>query len=826
MKIKTLKNYQEQAMQNALHHYSWAQQQYAALPDTASAEERRGIASHQGCLLLEAPTGSGKTLMAAHLVETFSAKENVVWFWFAPFKGVVGQTVSFLKTQCAGLRVRDLTTDREISGSRSGDVFVTTWQTVAVKAKEKRTARNDSEMAAGTDTLVAELRKMGYQIGVVVDEAHHSFQGQSQAAAFYKDVLVPEYTVLITATPDDKDITKWKAACGIENVHRIAVSRADAVAAGLVKNGVKCISFMPDAASAGLVDLEMTCLRCAKELQDDLKEKLQASKISLTPLLMVQVDSKSKDAAARAKAKLLQCGYAEEAIRIHTADEPDQGLETFAKDESVEVLIFKMAVALGFDAPRAFTLVSMRSAKDEDFGVQLLGRILRVHGKLQGKSVPDALNYGYVLLANPAGQEGLQAAGVRMNAMKTEMDKTAPTVAVVCVGGQNGLQLVGPGGQTTLFPTTFTLPVVVGGTQPPGTTVTSTSTNISGNEQIELTLDGGTLVQPPTPTASTPGFIAAITSETVALAKKHRYALRPEAPKRFVAITIPDDVEDLEEDCAKHFLVSAEALLAGMVTKVQVTQRTLEVFTGQLMLDFKQADIAPAELARRAQEVLLKNDLFSAKELRKLLVTRLRSYFKQEGMGGHDNQAAAAAFLNAMLVAQPGVLAEAQKKAIAERAQEVDAAELPESYEFEQPVTQSMRNIYGIYPPGLNTWELAFAQNLDAAPGNIVQWWHRNEPHKPHSVNLMLASGKQFFPDFVIGVEGRSKLDGVLLADPKLMWEMEKEHDKVLAEHPKYGRALILTKPSQFGWHTIVWDSKQKRPALGSAWNWQDAAGW
>ena len=53
-----------------------------------------------------------------------------------------------------------------------------------------------------------------------------------------------------------------------------------------------------------------------------------------------------------------------------------------ANNERVEVLIFKMAVALGFDAPRAFTLVSMRAAKDEDFGVQLLGRILRVHRRL------------------------------------------------------------------------------------------------------------------------------------------------------------------------------------------------------------------------------------------------------------------------------------------------------------------------------------------------------------------------------------------------------------------------------------------------------------
>ena len=173
--------------------------------------------------------------MAAHLLEEFSRRENVVWFWFAPFKGVTGQTVSFLKEQCGGLRVRDLALDRQVSGSWRGDVFVMTWQTVAVKVADRRNARKDSEQAPGTDTLVAALREMGFRIGVVVDEAHHSFQGQGQAAAFYNDVLAPDYTMLITATPDDKDIEKWKKSCGVAEVQRISVSRSDAVDAGLVK---------------------------------------------------------------------------------------------------------------------------------------------------------------------------------------------------------------------------------------------------------------------------------------------------------------------------------------------------------------------------------------------------------------------------------------------------------------------------------------------------------------------------------------------------------------------------------------------------------------
>ena len=52
------------------------------------------------------------------------------------------------------------------------------------------------------------------------------------------------------------------------------------------------------------------------------------------------------------------------------------------------MLIFKVAVALGFDAP-LFALVSMRGAKDTDFGIQVVGRILRVHHRLQAKALDN-----------------------------------------------------------------------------------------------------------------------------------------------------------------------------------------------------------------------------------------------------------------------------------------------------------------------------------------------------------------------------------------------------------------------------------------------------
>jgi len=91
-----------------------------------------------------------------------------------------------------------------------------------------------------------------------------------------------------------------------------------------------------------------------------------------------------------------------------------------------EVLIFKMAVALGFDAPRAFTLVSMRGARDTDFGIQVVGRILRVHRRLQGREVPELLRNGYVFLADAENQTGLTGAADKINAIRTGLSEISP----------------------------------------------------------------------------------------------------------------------------------------------------------------------------------------------------------------------------------------------------------------------------------------------------------------------------------------------------------------------------------------------------------------
>ena len=171
MSTKTLRGFQETAVESGVGLFTTAK----GLLDAAGADaaSRAMAINHNGYLLIEAPTGSGKTLMAGTIVERFSHEEDAVWFWFAPFKGVTGQTAAFLREQFHGLRLRELADDRAAAMSKRGDVFVTTWQTVATRVKDKRNVRKEGDTNPSIDTLIETLRDAGLRIGVVeIGRAH------------------------------------------------------------------------------------------------------------------------------------------------------------------------------------------------------------------------------------------------------------------------------------------------------------------------------------------------------------------------------------------------------------------------------------------------------------------------------------------------------------------------------------------------------------------------------------------------------------------------------------------------------------------------------
>ena len=83
-------------------------------------------------------------------------------------------------------------------------------------------------------------------------------------------------------------------------------------------------------------------------------------------------------------------------LAIHLSGEYEN-LENIAKNTyETEVLIFKQAIALGWDCPRAQVLVLFRDWKSLTFSIQTVGRIMRMPEPDKPHYENESLNHGYV----------------------------------------------------------------------------------------------------------------------------------------------------------------------------------------------------------------------------------------------------------------------------------------------------------------------------------------------------------------------------------------------------------------------------------------------
>lgn len=800
------------------------------------ASSKQLIIAHRGALLFEAPTGTGKTLMAGNTVERLSLSHKVIWFWFAPFAGVIEQTSKSIRQEFKNLRVKDPSADRDITTLASGDVFVTTWASVAVVNTESRKIRKDSELQLSLDEMIVQARVLGFHIGVVVDESHHSFRGQSQASSFYQDILSPDITILATATPKDKDIEDFVTRNNIKHLNRISVSRKKAVEAGLIKKGVKVAVFKaPQAGVEELVNFRQTALKYAVRAHKQIKTLLEETGQSITPLLLVQAES--QDNIKVVEQWLYDMGFTSGQVRSHSSKEPDPHLLTIAADESVEVLVFVMAVATGFDVPRAWTLVSLRTSRDADFGTQIVGRIMRVDRRLQNVvDVPESLQNAYVFLADNEAQAGLNTAAQRINAIEDELAIVSDNVAVFTIGEETAATITDKHGQLPL--------IAPAGTNTDGNPAndnhpdeSSNNSSATAGEQQALFVLG---LVPNSPTskgsAKTTGKNPS-PSPSPPQSNIFRYSLRDDIafPRQFRKAVISVEQSNLLAEVVSLFRFDDGLINVARQSAAKIIMEQTEIF-GQTteVPEEVLATLAQDEIDKHAQLTLdfaNKDGMINIRDLFLALENQLGREFRDRGWDDMEAPGALRKAMNKILALRPAMLRDAVIEATKRHITVADAAHLPEEIITSSALQPSRLNVYKACPDDLNSWELAFVQELDRDTTGTVLWWHRNPPRKPYSVGIPLPGQSQqsyYWPDFIVGVNNRSRGNGILLVETKRVLNDEEgnAHAKSKVEHPEYKKPMMLYWENEARWMVVEYDPAQDKNVLERVWKASLMVGW
>ncbi len=377
--------------------------------------------------LLRAPTASGKTLMLGRIAERISEPLQMMWLWFVPYGFLASQTIGSIFDNCPGLLPLSLASERR-SDHHPGDVLVGSIGLVSVKDRDMRKMLRVNDVGLPSlQRIVARARSRGMKIGIVVDEAHIAVDSETEFGRFCK-ALMPDRMLLATATPRDVRLNAFVTASGHNEFKDFPVSRDAVVDAALNKRYVEAHVFKVDTAWTGITDVKRTALRQAWLQNIRIKERLAFLGIPTIPLMLVQIEN---GATPEETVSFLtkECGVPLSAIGRHTTDDPDPKLmASIANDTTYEVLIFKESAGTGFDAPRAFVLVSMKNVIDAKYATQFLGRIMRVERSVRARLCADpagfdpSLDTGYLYLANVEAQLGFEKAVAALQLMTTEAD--------------------------------------------------------------------------------------------------------------------------------------------------------------------------------------------------------------------------------------------------------------------------------------------------------------------------------------------------------------------------------------------------------------------
>ena len=789
--------FQEAHSEALLARFRSLQGQYERLGAAPAPEALAELREQAACVLLQAPTGIGKTLIACETMSRFSQHEQILWFWFAPFAGVIEQARTAMRAQAPRLPQLDIQSSRRPEQIEPGAVFVLTWQTVAARSRDSRLARQTGDSGIAIDELVLIAREQGLRIGVVVDEAHHGFVKAAAACEFFRDVLAPEYVLMMTATPRDEDAGRFSALTGYRlggPEEWASIPRSEGVDAQLLKRSVKAARFVARSQDEGqLVSFEEVALSECASMHRLLKKRLSEARVPLSPLMLVQVPN-GAEAIKRAREYLVGAlKFDPESVRVHTADEPDPSLAAMADDPAVEVILFKMAIATGFDAPRAFTLAALRGTRDRNFGIQVVGRIMRVHRMLQGRlnTLPAELAYGYVFLANGDAQEGLLGAAAEINRMPEHLASASTSAVVTVFADRITVQCPGEGETLSL--------AIDDPREPPAGTSESP---IAGGLQQGGDRHSAQLI---TDLFSDPRFAGqAIVihgevpktrlTETLCLDAQrgpNGHDRRQDAPSSVVTEVLPEITDDLEEQLATHIEFSPKVLDDRLRVRSRLVERTTDVFAADAPADRDiWAKMSPALIAEQAQQIAFEFEDVDRRSFHRLLKNRFLKALEDTGHELPGTEEELSQQLDILLVRNPTLIRDAYKRIRLDRVT-ARTVQLPSTLTSEVILDPAAKNIYGVFPEDLSDLERDLAEALDTSEG--VLWWHRNPPRKPYSVGLYRwNAGIGFFPDFVVGVVGRSEGDGVALSEVKGRQLLQYDRQKAGAVHMRYGRVFMV----------------------------------
>lgn len=360
------------------------------------------LGSKRRKIVFEAPTGGGKTVMAcqtlANLIDELKTRgdsryQEVAFIWIAPRKLHL-QSYHSLKSAFSETRKLHPVMFDELEqseGIQPGEILFVNWESVN---KENNVMVRESESSASLYEIARRTQEeSNLPIIVVIDEEHMFWSKTADKSAAVLERINPAVEIRISATP------KTQKPDEIVRVYRQDVIAAEMIKKEVVLNPDIELDFREERT------LNQNLIEAALAKRNQIAEAYKELNVDINPLLLIQLPNDTKEAmtaddqavAEQVKTYLSAMRSITEEnglLAVWLANEKSNlaGLER--PNNMTQVLLFKEAIALGWDCPRAAVLLIFRKLQSDHFTIQTVGRILRMP---EQKHYPkELLNTGYV----------------------------------------------------------------------------------------------------------------------------------------------------------------------------------------------------------------------------------------------------------------------------------------------------------------------------------------------------------------------------------------------------------------------------------------------
>lgn len=353
-------------------------------------------------LIFKAPTGSGKTVMASQLLATLTEElqsrgdcpvKQVAYIWIAPNK-LHEQSYFKLKDSFAETRQLRAMLYDEIDQAdgyiHPGEILFVNWESIN---KEKNIIVRESEQNLSLYEITRRTQdEQGIPIIVIIDEEHLFWSKTADQSKKVLERINPKVEIRISATP--KTPSDY-----IVNIPREAVVKEEMIKKQVILNPEITQGYSDDR------ELNQHLISCALEKRNRLAQAYQELGVNINPLLLIQLpndtslsmteeDNRIADQVKTYLKAVKGIDTDNGKLAIWLSGEKANLANLEQPDNLAQVLLFKQAIALGWDCPRAAVLLIFRKLQSDTFTIQTVGRILRMPE--QKFYTNNLLNVGYV----------------------------------------------------------------------------------------------------------------------------------------------------------------------------------------------------------------------------------------------------------------------------------------------------------------------------------------------------------------------------------------------------------------------------------------------